>query len=107
MTDEFGNVIMDVGTTLPVDNSNDVWGTLKTIAGDITNVAIARSQPNPFPTTFGSFPQSQAKPGQGVLPVATPPIPGNAFISTLAGGFGLSATMFIVIAIVVFMLLRR
>src|SRR5258708_21649404 len=107
MLDEYGNPVIDIGTSLPVDNSNDFWGTIKTIAGDITSVNISRSQPNPFPTTYGSFPQSQSKPGQGVLPSATPPIPGNAFISSLAGSFRLSTTMFIVIALGLFLLACR
>lgn len=92
------------------DNGNDFWGSLQVISGDVRDVAIQRSQPNPFPGTFGSYPQTQAKPGQGVYPAATPTQPGNPFNiagfslgSLFTGGAGMT----ILIILALFFFLRR
>lgn len=90
------------------DNSNDFWSTLTTLAGDVRDVAIQRSQPNPFPGTFGSYPQTQAKPGQGVTPSATPTQAGNPFnLGSFGTLFTGSAGLVILGVLALFFFLRR
>lgn len=89
------------------DNSNDFWLTLQTLAGDVRDVAIQRSQPNPFPGTFGSYPQTQSKPGQGVTPSATPTLAGNPFLGSFGTLFTGSTGLIILAVLALFFFLRR
>lgn len=101
----------DSGTAVPIpatpNQDNSVWTAL---SGAVTQAGnffrIATSAPNPFPGTFGSFPQAQAKPGQGVTPVATPVSLTNTF-KGISSSLGLGSGVGLIIVIVLLFLLLR